>query len=168
MYNNIFQADYLLFKEGCAVETVAFVEMVLRFFEQERLPVAEEFLKKDEYKFKLEDIVDSVFEKDDKNRYARVKFPESYNDSELVKKIKEMFFDNRYGIVGKNFEELMTISNRSPFDTIREEKYLFQILLRGMSLVLLRSPYNFRCTYSKIDNEPYFIIGSWDSRTWGK
>ena len=166
MYNNIFKADYLLFKEGCTVETVAFVEMALRFLEKERLPVAAEFLKKDEYEFKLEDIVDSIFEKDDENRYSGIKFPDSYNDSELVKSIKEMFFDDKYGIAGKNFEELMIV--RSYFDTIREEKYLFQILLRGMLLVLTHSPYNFRCTCAEIDHEPYFIIGSWNPRTWGR
>lgn len=161
MYNRIFKADYLLFKAGCSVETVALIEIALKFFEQKRLPPTGDYLR-DEHKFKLEDIVNCVFDKDSNNRFSSIKFPDSYkDDSELIENLEKMFSDDRYGIYGKTLDELITMYSKLPYRNIRELKYLFQILMEGMSLVLSRSPYVFRCYFNSIDGTPYFIIGSW-------
>lgn len=160
MYNRIFKGDYLLSEVGCSVATVAFIEIALKFFEQERLPSDESSLLED-YKFKLEDIVNWVFEKGWNNRFSSIKFPNNYkNDFELIENLETMFTDDKFGIRGKTFGQLITTYSKASHGSIREMKNLFEILVGGVLLVLSRPPYNFRCYYDNTDGKPYIIIGS--------
>lgn len=161
MYNRIFKAEYLLSEAGCSIETVAFLEIALKFFEKAKLPATETYLS-GERKFKLEDIVNEVFATYSNNRFAGIKFPDSYmNDSELMDNLHEMFFDDKFGVSGKTFDELVTLHSKSWHPPIQSMKNLFEILVEGMVIVLSKPPYNFRCYYKNIDGNPYFIVGSW-------
>ena len=162
MYNRVFKADVLLYKAGCSIETVAFLEIVLKFFEGARLPATEEFLSA-EHTFKLEDIVDAVFDKDSKNRFTNITFPDSYkNDSELINNLEAMFAsEDKYGIRGKTFDELVEAYNKTYHSDIRSMRNLFDILVEGISIVLSKEPYGFCCCYKSIEGTIYFIVNSW-------
>ena len=169
MYNRIFNADYLLFKTGCAIETVAFLEIALAFFERANLPATEAYLQ-GERKFKFEDIVNEVFNKDSNNRFSSIKFPESYkNDPELIENLEERFSNERFGVRGKTYQELVEINSKSSHTNIQTTKKLFDILVDGITLVLSSPPYYFRCYNKNIDGDSYFIVGSWKKpESWGK
>ena len=161
MYNRIFKADYLLYNMGCSVETVAFLEIVLKHFEKANLPVTESFLG-NERKFKVEDIFDEVFDKDVDGRFSSIKFPNSYkDDAELIEKLEAMFSDDKNGIRGKNLDELLTAHEGYYGSDIKVMNDLFQIVIVGIVQVLSRQPYGFRVYYRNIDGVPYFVVGSW-------
>lgn len=69
-----------------------------------------------------------------------------------------MVSDDRFGICGKTFDELIITCSNKPNRSIKEKYYLLLTLIKGMTLVLTRSPHFLDCYIDVIDGEPYFII----------
>lgn len=164
MYNRKFKADYLLTEAGCPGETVAFLEIALKYFEVARLPESEDRIKK-EREFKVEEIFDEVFSKDSDGRYTEIKFPKKYKENAgLIEKLEKMF---QISIKGKTFDELL-LTHKPLECNITETTDMFDIIVKGIEIVFTRQPYVFRSYFYRKNGVPYVVVGSWaNPKVWG-
>lgn len=163
MYNIIFNADTLNKDLKCSQEVVALTEMALDFFEKKRLPITEDMLVEEEYRYRVKDIMQNVFEIDANNKLVGVKFPRYLQNDEIIApKIQKMFSDY---IEGKDYEELEAKHKKmGHFQYIKREENPFKIIIQGIVTSLTRPPYNLKCHYRNIDGQFYFVVGSWRKR----